>query len=69
MLIVHYSQWGLRVKMTGDFTFINKNVLKPKIKGQFIIATFKTAIIKWSYFWDICMICARKLIFGPEIFT
>ena len=55
--------------MTGDFTFINKNVLKPKIKGQFIIATFKTAIIKWSYFWDICIICAPKRICGQEIFT
>ena len=64
-----YLFHGLRVKMTGDFTFINKNVLRPKNEGQFIIAAFKTAIIKWSYFWDICIICARKRICGQEIFT
>ena len=32
--------------MTGDFTFINKNVLKPKIKGQFIIAVLKVLEVK-----------------------
>ena len=35
--------------MTGDFTFINKNVLKPKIKGQFIGIAISLAIL--ADFW------------------